>query len=269
MTEKNQDSERAGGTAASVASVGLAVKAERSRRGMTRRALAYHASISERYLADMERGQANVSLAVLFSVARALGMPAWSLMPDAPGAQDTVGPVPVPGVCGVALVGLRGGGKTTLGQALADKTGTPFLRLGQVIEELGGMEQGELISLAGQRAYRRLERDAVNAIIDRGSRVILETGGSLVSESETYELLLNNFFTVWVRATPEDHMQRVIDQGDMRPIAGNRAAMNDLQTILSERERDYRRAHAALSTSARSVDDCISEIAGLTDEFLG
>lgn len=235
---------------------------------MTRRALAYHASISERYLADLERGKANVSLAVLFAVAGALGVGAWTLMPGARESEAAITPAPAAGLSGVALVGLRGGGKTTLGQIVAERAGVAFVRLGQVIEEIGGMDQGELISLAGQRAYRRLEREAVNSIIDRGEPVILETGGSLVSEPETYELLLNHFYSVWIRANPEDHMQRVVDQGDLRPIAGNRAAMDDLQTILGERERDYRRAHAELLTSDATVEASCRQLLDLCSPYL-
>lgn len=241
--------------------VGQGVRAERSRRGMTRRALAYHAGISERYLSDLERGRANVSLQVLFKVAAALGLPAWSLLPDAPLARE--GGAVAPSTAeyrSIALVGLRGGGKTTLGEALAAQLGFEFFRLGDVIETLGGMSQGELISLAGQRAYRRVEMEAVTRVINERRPVVLETGGSLVSESETYGKVLNNFLTVWIRAEPEDHMQRVIDQGDLRPISGNRAAMADLNIILRERDRDYRRAHCELMTSGQTVDASVNQL---------
>ncbi|HXH03665.1 MAG TPA: helix-turn-helix transcriptional regulator [Candidatus Competibacteraceae bacterium] len=268
-----------------IAHIGERVRGLRARRGMTRKDLSKHSGISERYLAQVEGGEANISITLLWRIAQAMNVEFHELLPynSKPAIQvapllaflerlspeqqksayslllkhfaDAKGPVH-----GVALIGLRGAGKTTLGSLLAKEMSIPFLRLGEIIEKFAGMGVGEIFSLGGQQAYRRLEHQAVQHVIDNYDNVILEAGGSLVSEKETYDLLLTSFYTVWVRAQPEEHMSRVIAQGDFRPMAGNQEAMEDLRRILTEREPYYQAANYVLDTSGRSVEDCLQEL---------
>lgn len=276
-------------TEALIASVGAAVRAARSRRGVTRKNLARHASISERYLTELEAGRANASLSVIHRVAQALGLTISELIPgrstsaDAITAQiESLQPERQQRVlallgsaatsaqpekpCGIALVGLRGAGKSTLGSELARKNDVQFVRLREVIEQLGGQQLGELVSMAGQRAYRRLEKQALletikNCAVDERSKaikpIVLEVGGSLVTEKPTYDVLLNHFHTVWVRADPDDHLQRVIEQGDRRPMAGSRDAIQDISIMLNERQSDYTRAHSQIDTHAKTAQTCV------------
>ncbi len=270
------------------------VRAIRARRGMTRKDLSRHSDISERYLAQLESGAANPSIAVLLRIAYAMDVDFRELLPgrNEPGLRLTPlvemlqrlspedeqaayellskhfsrhqGPLR-----GIALIGLRGAGKSTLGARLAARFDVPFIRLGEMVERMGGMELGELFSLGGQKAYRRLERQALQRVIDSHPLAVVEAGGSLVSEPETFELLRASYRTVWVRALPEDHMSRVISQGDLRPMAGdNDEAMEDLRRILAEREPYYRTANVMLETSGRSIEDCLNELSGLAGEYL-
>lgn len=261
------------------------IRGLRAARGMTRKQLSQHSSISERYLAQLEGGNANPSIAVLWRVADAMGIDFRHLLDDA--SESSLEHMRLGQLLqsmseheqarayellverlqsgdrhklGVALVGLRGAGKTTLGKQLASSLSVPFVRLTEVIEQQGGMEIGELFSLGGQKAYRRLERRALESLVGKQEPVVLEVGGSLVSEPATFNLLRSSFATVWVRAQPEEHMNRVVSQGDMRPMEGNKEAMGDLYRILAEREDDYRKADFALDTSQRDVDDCLSEL---------
>ncbi|MCC5809560.1 MAG: helix-turn-helix transcriptional regulator [Ectothiorhodospiraceae bacterium] len=270
------------------------VRALRARRGMTRKDLSRHSDISERYLAQLESGAANPSIAVLLRIAYAMDVDFRELLPgrSEPGLRLTplvemlqrLSPDQEQeayellskhfsrhqGPCrGIALIGLRGAGKSTLGARLAARFNVPFIRLGEMVERMGGMELGELFSLGGQKAYRRLERQALQRVIDSHPLAVVEAGGSLVSEPETFQLLRASYHTVWVRAVPEDHMSRVISQGDLRPMAGdNEEAMEDLRRILAEREPYYRTANAMLETSGRSIEDCLEELAGMAEEYL-
>jgi XRE family aerobic/anaerobic benzoate catabolism transcriptional regulator len=262
--------------------VGTRVRSVRSRRGLTRKNLAFHSDVSERYLAQLERGTANVSLALLSRIAKALGVRIGSLLPEqeescikypplgelietfTPEAQEKAFQLlrnafsPGQGAYrGIALIGLRGGGKSTLGERLAKHFQVPFIRMQNVIAQLAGMDMGELISLTGQGNYRRLELQALQQTITDYRHVVLETGGSLISEAETFRVLRENFYTVWVRALPEDHMNRVIEQGDMRPMAGNQQAMDDLKLILDEREADYRLANFEILTSGQTIEQSL------------
>lgn len=265
--------------------VGHRVRSVRSRRGLTRKNLAFHSDVSERYLAQLERGSANVSLALLARISKALGVRIGSLLPDQEESCikypplgeliDTFSPETQEKAYqllrgafseghgtyrGVALIGLRGGGKTTLGERLAKQFQVPFVRLQTTISQLAGMEMGELISLTGQGIYRRLELQALQQTISDYRHVVVETGGSLISEAETFRVLRERFFTVWVRALPEDHMSRVIDQGDMRPMAGNQQAMDDLKLILDERDADYRLADYHLMTSGHTEEESLHQL---------
>ena len=264
------------------------VRGMRAQRGVSRKLLAQHAGVSERYLAQIEQGQANLSIALLWQIAQALDTDPLTLLSEEASATDNATLLQAfiaqldeaqqqeafallrerfgaarDAQQGIALLGLRGAGKTTLGRLLARRTGLPFVQLTDVIERIGNMAVEEIFSLGGQPMYRRLEKQAVACVRGDYRNVILETGGSLVSAADTYSLLRRHFVTVWVRALPEEHMQRVIAQGDLRPMAGNTSAMEDLQQILQEREPLYRAADHVLETSARSVDDCIEELARL------
>ena len=256
----------------------------RAQRGVSRKSLAQHARISERYLAQVELGQANLSIALLWQIAQALGTDPVALMSDQSATESTTllngylatlsdaqrqealallrsHFTPAPDAYrGIALIGLRGAGKSTLGAMLGERTGLPFVQLTDVIEQIGNMAVAEVFSLGGQQTYRRLEKQAVEHVRDNYRGVILETGGSLVSAGDTYSTLRRHFFTVWVKAEPEEHMQRVIAQGDFRPIAGNEDAMEDLRRMLHERKAAYRAADYTISTSARNPADCIDEL---------
>ena len=269
-----------------IQAIGQRVRGARARRGMTRKDLSQHSDISQRYLAQVETGKANISVGLLSRIAQALNLDILELLPrsrnDRVAGQahlqqllerlspqeltqaqqllsDHFAQAPQE-VHGIALIGLRGGGKSTLGRLLADSLNIPFIRLGNVIESLAGMDIPELFSRSGQDVYRELEKQAVEYILHSYDKVILETGGSLVSELDTYVLLKNSFYTVWVQASPAEHMERVIEQGDLRPIQGNMEAMEDLKLILEERRPQYEAAHYALNTSGRTVEECLVEL---------
>ena len=268
--------------------VGSRVRAIRSRRGMTRKNLARHSEVSERYLAQLEAGSANISLSLLSRIARALDVNIHSFLPvseeDSPPKYsqlyEFIGtlttdqqelaykllkenlPRNKKSLHGIALVGLRGAGKSTLGTLLAENNGVPFVRLDETISQLSGMDIGDLISLRGQNVYRRFELQALQKTINDYPYAVVETGGSLISERETFRILRQHYYTVWVRAIPEDHMARVIAQGDLRPIsgAGREQGMEDLKMILEERESDYRLADYTIMTSGQSIEDCVEEL---------
>ncbi|MGA3317474.1 MAG: helix-turn-helix transcriptional regulator [Candidatus Korobacteraceae bacterium] len=268
--------------------LGERVRQMRARRGMTRRILAHDSGVSERYLAQLESGQGNISILLLRQIAQALDTPLQALVLDGPEppvdlvhtteflrrlpATELVaarrllvehfGGVDLDARRGrIALVGLRGTGKSTLGAMLADRLEAPFLELDRLIEQESGVSLSVLFDLYGQSGFRRLERRVLDQVIERYPRFVLATGGSLVSEPATFERLLTMCFTVWLRATPEQHMQRVIAQGDMRPMADNRESMSDLRRILDVREPLYRKADATIDTSGGSVEESVEMLA--------
>lgn len=267
-----------------IGEMGLRVRGLRARRGMTRKSLSAHSGVSERYLANLESGSANVTLSVLAKIADAFDIELQQLISDSTNeyihpdlcnlicglsAHDQARALDILSIAfaktvehkvGVALLGLRGAGKTTLGALLADRLGLQFVRLTQLIETLAEMSVGEIFDLGGQKQFRRVEQQALQQVISRNEPVILEVGGSLVSQTETYNLLLDRFHTVWIQASPEEHLARVLSQGDTRPVAGARQALDDLQLILDERQRDYGRAEFQLNTSGRLIDDCVDEL---------
>ena len=268
--------------------LGERVRGHRARRGMTRRMLAQSSDISERYLAQLEHGAGNMSILLLRQVAQALGVPLSDLAREGSeqsvelsllvefferlpverqrallrGVMDQAG-APAGRERRVALIGLRGAGKTTLGERLARHLEVPFVRLVGEIERLAGMTVNEIYSLSGQHAYRRLEHRALALTIESNPRAVIETGGSLVAEPATFGLLLASCFTVWVRTSSEEHMARVMAQGDHRPMAELSDAMDDLRRILAEREPFYRRADAVIDTSGRGVEACLDELVAL------
>lgn len=269
---------------------GERIRGERARRGMSRKLVAHHAGISERYLTQLESGKGNVSIVLLRHIAAALGLPLSRLVEDEPLTPEMtllrqflsrltpaqLSEAYVSLTAGfasdanesraqrIALVGLRGAGKTTLGAAAAKSTGVPFFELDREIERLSGTSLGAILELYGQQAYRRYELQALQELLAAHPRFIIATGGSIVSETATYELLLRTCFTVWVRATPEEHMQRVLAQGDLRPVsqsgAGSQQAMDDLRRILEERSELYGRADLAIETTNVTVGKTVREL---------
>jgi len=267
--------------------LGERVRNARALRGMTRKILARDSGVSERYLAQLEAGQGNISIARLRQIAGAMSLPLVDLVREGPDRPveltlllqrlERLSPPELAKAsqlltahfgrdladdraARIALIGLRGGGKTTLGRELAARVGVPFVEMNKEIERDSGMSLNEIFSLSGQAAYRRYERRALERVIETQPAAVIATGGSLVSEPGTFDLLLNACYTIWIKAAPDEHMERVIEQGDMRPMAGNTEAMEDLRRILSEREPLYSKADAVVDTAGRGQDDSIVEL---------
>jgi XRE family aerobic/anaerobic benzoate catabolism transcriptional regulator len=262
--------------------LGARVGALRSRRGMTRKALALAADVSERHLANMEYGLGNASVLVLLQVASALqctvseligdvttSSPEWLMIREMLEQRDdaTLQKVRVAigellGTGGgnttlsprVALIGLRGAGKSTLGKMLAQDLGFPFVELSQEIEKFAGCSVAEIQALYGVSAYRRYERRALEESIQIYPEAVIATPGGLVSDPASFNLLLAHCTTVWLQAEPEDHMHRVIAQGDMRPMAASKEAMEDLKSILTGRAPFYSKAQLSVNTSTQPLD---------------
>lgn len=269
---------------AALKSLGDRVRQARARRGMTRKQLARDSGVSERYLAQIESGQGNISVLVLRRLAKALGMSVDVLLLEGPEPpvelthtveflrrlsldnlklarlmllREFDGIDPAARHRRIALIGLRGAGKSSLGVALAERLEMPFLELDRLIEQQSGLTPALIFEFHGQSGFRKLERQCLEDAIQRYPCFIMATGGSLVSESGTFERLLSSCFTVWLKASHEEHMQRVIAQGDMRPMSNNRDAMSDLKRILSEREPLYAKADIQIDTAGRSVGESL------------
>lgn len=265
--------------------LGSRVRRLREQRGMARKVLARNAQVSERYLAQLELGEGNMSIVLLRRIATALGATLIELLDTRersveqrllmrlldrmPGAQRDEVTSRLIRELGfekdarrqrVALIGLRGAGKSTLGQLLADEMGCPFVELDKEVEREAGTSLSEVFLLYGQSGYRRIERRCLDRIIAMHERAVISAGGGVVSETETYELLLAKCFTVWVKAAPEEHMARVEAQGDMRPMQGNDEAMEDLRRILIAREPLYGRADCIVDTSHRSIKASLTSL---------
>ena len=282
-TEIEQDSK------ATLAELGGRVRAWRARRGMTRKALAADSGLSERFLADVEGGKGNVSINSLEATARALNITVIDLLQDAPrpalartqGLLARLDDSQLDLACGllgstfglidvqgreqrVALIGLRGAGKSTLGVLLAAERGVPFIELDREIEREAGTSMNEILLLHGQAGYRRYERRALLRIAEEHAQgVVMTTGGSIVSERETFDLLQSHFYCAWLKTSPEEHMARVVAQGDMRPFdttGASHQALEDIRRILASREALYARADAVVDTAARTLKQSMTDL---------
>jgi XRE family transcriptional regulator, aerobic/anaerobic benzoate catabolism transcriptional regulator len=272
--------------------LGERVRTLRNQRGMTRKALARHAKVSERYLAQLEAGLGNGSIVLLRRISRAIGLPVTQLVHE--GSEPALDLVLLsqflerlsPAALAdardlllkhfsepsedmrrrrIALIGLRGGGKSTLGRLLAERLGVPFIELDREIEKRSGATLSEIFDMFGQETFRRAEREALDDVLRQHKSFVVATSGSIVTEPGTLELLLASCFTVWVRAEPEEHMKRVMAQGDMRPMANSARAMEDLISILRSREPLYAKAEVALATTGKTPEQNLAELLRLIE----
>ena len=284
---KDHRSESESDQAAYLGLLGDRIRDGRARRGMTRKILARDSKVSERYLAQLETGLGNISIVLLRQIARAMGLPLADLVREEPEGPveltlliQTLGRLQPPELSQarklltdtfgtvveserrqrIALIGLRGAGKSTLGARLARGQGVPFIELDGEVERESGTTLSEVFDLYGQSAYRRYERRALENVIEHHHRAVIATGGSIVTEPATFDLLLSACFTVWLTAAPEEHMGRVVAQGDYRPMAENDEAMDDLRRILASRNALYAKADATVDTAGKTVDQCLREL---------
>lgn len=277
----------ANGSFAGSQEIAARIRSARARTGFTRKQLAAASGASERYLAHLEAGTGNPSVEMLMAIAEALGMAMAELLPmggerDAGVAQAAQllrrlpperiraalswmsgSPQIIDGKGGrIALIGLRGAGKTSLGQALADRLKVPFFEVSKEVEKRYGGSIGVLLDINGPAALRRYEAEVLQDICQTNPAAVIAAPGAVVADGKLFDQLLADCWTVWLQASPEDHMSRVVAQGDLRPITGNRAAMNDLKAILAAREADYARADARLDTSAQDFERTVTLLQG-------
>lgn len=267
-------------------SLGKRVREVRARRGMTRKMVAKESDVSERHLAQLEAGAGNISILLLQRIAVALHVTLADLfVPETEESSDRrliqrfLERVPKQHLKDVlsqlerdfgheealrsnriAFIGLRGAGKSTLGSKLADEWKIPFIELDREIEKDAGMPLDEIFSLYGQAGYRRIERRTLERVIQEYDRAVISVGGGVVSEKETYEYLLSNCYTVWLKTHPEEHMSRVMAQGDFRPVVDHDEAMEDMRRILEARDPLYRRADLHIDTSGESVEESFAKL---------
>jgi len=278
-----------------IRTIGSKVRAARAEASITRKQLAKRADVSERYLSQLESSDANVSIGILSRVAGALNVELTSLLPASDssrtGAQEFAVHAPLADLVrrmslreqessvailerylndrrrplkGVALLGLRGAGKTTIGSMFAERHGLPFLSVTREIESRAGMNLNDLFNLGGPEAYRTLENEVVKVVSGRNDRIVLETAGGIVSNKDALDVILGSFKTVWLKASPDEHLQRVMSQGDMRPMHGTPKALEHLKALLATREEEYARADSVLDTTGRTPEACVDEL-----EYIG
>jgi XRE family transcriptional regulator, aerobic/anaerobic benzoate catabolism transcriptional regulator len=266
--------------------LGERVRAARERGGLTRKDLAAKSGVSERYLAQLESGQGNISVLLLQKVATALDLPLAELFSaqDEQAAELSLiqqflkrlppqqlskvrselvrefGNGPLERMKRIALIGLRGAGKSSLGSRLAKQLGVPFVELDREIEREAGTSLSEIFLLYGQQGYRRYERRCLEKVLRQHERCVMATGGSIVSEPGTYDLLLSACYTIWLKASPEEHMARVVAQGDTRPMAGSGEAMDDLRRILEGRAALYGQADAVVDSAGRTLEQSLKDL---------
>ena len=282
---KNDGDNTAEANGAFLKQVGDRVRGLRAGRGMTRKMLAKDSSVSERYLSDFDQGKGNISINLLRQVARALRTNLSDLLPSTVKQTPELSLINEfigrlsreeqqealqilyqkfslldEGQTRIALIGLRGAGKTTLGLLLQKRQNLPFIRLANEIETIGGMNVSEILELSGQAGYRRLEEKALLTTLNEHESCCIETGGSIVAEVKKLNILLSTCLVIWVRTTPQEHMERVTAQGDLRPMANNEDAMEDLNRILVERTPYYEKAHAVLDTSGKTIEQSYNEL---------
>ena len=274
--------------------LGQRVRTMRALRGMSRKVLAKVSGISERYIAQLEAGRGNVSIVLLRRVSNAMGAyledlipaaepsPDWAVIRDllrkaSPSqvsqakdilAGQNASTQRLKSFAGIALIGLRGAGKSTLGKLLAKKIGWNFVELNKEIEAQNGLSVAEIIALYGQEGFRRLEQAALTQLLARQELTVLATGGGIVSEPVTFDLILSSFYTIWLKAEPEEHMARVRGQGDLRPMADDRSAMAELRNILVSREPLYARASAVVDTAGLSVEAAAARLVDAVSPIL-
>src|SRR3954466_674474 len=260
--------------------LGQRVRTMRALRGMSRKVLAKVSGISERYIAQLESGKGNVSIVLLRRVSNAMGAHLEDLIPSAEPAPDwavirdllrKATPAQIAqakdvlagggisaqrriSFSGIALIGLRGAGKSTLGRMLAKKIGWKFVELNKEVEAQNGLSVAEIIALYGQEGFRRMEQAALSQLLARKELMVLATGGGIVSEPLTFDQILSSFYTIWLKAEPEEHMARVRGQGDLRPMADDRSVRAEWPNLLLSREPLYARATAVVDTAGLSVD---------------
>jgi XRE family aerobic/anaerobic benzoate catabolism transcriptional regulator len=264
-----------------LSSVGAVVRRIREERDLSRRALSDESGVSERFLADLEAGNGNISVARLDEVAHALGTTAAALLNEAERRPPQQASALLAGLSReelheaerwlrarfgqgagplVALVGLRGAGKSTIGRALAEKLSVPFFELDALVEEAAGLSLAGIFSLHGEAYYRRLAREVLTRFLAENETGVLATGGGLVLDREAWKLLQKRCRTVWLQATPEDHWQRVLAQGDQRPSAASPHARDELRALLRAREALYAQAEMAVDTSRSGVAGAVRDI---------
>lgn len=234
--------------------VGARVRALRERQGLARRQLSEISGVSERFLAQLESGKGNISLLRFADVADALGTTPAELLAGASSPKAGTGIV--------ALLGVRGAGKSSVGQRLAQRHDVPFVEVDARIEQSAGLSLSEIFELHGEAYYRRLEREVLSRLLTEQRSMVLATGGSIVNDRENFSMLRERTSTVWLRAKPEDHWNRVIQQGDARPMAKNPHAFSELRALLAAREPLYANAHHVVDTHGRSVDEVVVALSG-------
>jgi XRE family transcriptional regulator, aerobic/anaerobic benzoate catabolism transcriptional regulator len=240
--------------------LGQRIRTLRQARGLSRAGLASRAELSERFLNELEAGRGNISLERFERLARVFGMKAWQLLAEC----ETVAPKHV------ALLGLRGAGKSTIGPAIASELGLPFVELDECVEREAGLSLREVFELQGEAAYRGLERDVLRRLVEEREPSVIATGGGIVMDPQAFAFLQSEALTVWLKARPEDHMSRVEAQGDLRPMHNRRNAMSELRALLTARAPLYAQADYVVDTSALGQTASVSTLASrLRDEGVG